>query len=214
MFSDYWWDAYLWNINGIVVWPVWLTLLCIAVVLIIQMIEFSQKRKRNSVLIFTCIVGSLLMPFTGEFSGELAFRQACAKDAGFKVYKKQTIPKSELFPISSRADAKGKNSMLIYEDYGFEINQTWFEERFLYAGENSKYIHDYEGVKYSNYKFIEIKSNQILSEYKNYYGYSGFMSQGIRMCEKVNNIVSQEILQKRVNGHLRQVFNLEGIRYE
>jgi hypothetical protein len=214
MFSDYWWDAYLWNINGIVVWPVWLTLLCIAVVLIFQMIEFSQKRKRNSVLIVACIIGCLLMPFTGEFSGELAFRQACAKDAGFKIFEKRVIPKSELLRISSRNDAKGRNPILIYGKLGYEINQEWFEQRYSYISENNKNQNNYKGVRYSEYKFLDAETKEILSHYKNYYGYPGFLSQGIRMCEKVNNIVSQEILQKRVNGHLRQVFNLEGIRYE
>jgi hypothetical protein len=211
MFSDYWWDAYLWNINGIVVWPVWLTLLCIAAVLIVQMIAVAQKRKRNSVLIVVCIVGSLLLPFTGEFSGELAFRQACAKDAGFKVYKKQTIPKSQLLPITSRADAKGKNLRLIYENYGFEINQVWFEQRYLYVTEYSKYKPLYKGSKYIDRKIVDKESQITFSQYRNYYGYPGFLSGGIRMCEKVNKRVAEEIERKKNFGQLMQTFDLEEI---
>jgi hypothetical protein len=211
MFSDYWWDAYLWNIDGIGVWPVWLTLLVITFVLTIQMISSAEKRKRNSVLIVACVVGSLLMPFTGEFSGELAFRQACEKDAGFKVYKKQTIPKSELFPISSRADAKGKNSTLIYEGYGFEINQAWFEQRYLYITQFSKYNSSYKGVEYAIRSIVEKDKQEVLSQYKNYYGYPGFMSQAVRMCEKVNIRVAEEIERKMTFSQLIQTFDLKKI---
>jgi hypothetical protein len=215
MFSDYWWDAYLWNIDGIGVWPVWLTLLVITFVLTIQMISSAEKRKRNSMLITGCIIVSLLIPFTGEFSGELAFRQACAKDAGFKVYKKQNIPKSQLLPISSRADAKGKNLKLVYENYGFEINQIWFEKRFLDITTFSKYSPSYKGVEYVTSSIVEKGTREVLSIDKNYYGYPGFMSQTVRMCESVNIRVEEEMnLKRREGGRLILTFGLMGVRYE
>jgi hypothetical protein len=215
MFSDYWWDAYLWNINGIVVWPVWLTLLCIAVVLIVQMIAIAQKRKRNSVLIVVCIMVSLLIPFTGEFSGELAFRQACSKDAGFKIYEKQSIPDSELLTINNRDDAKGNNLYLIYENFGFEINQQWFEDRYSLETKFSKYNPSYNGVKYVIRNITEKDSGALLSQSKNYYGYPGFMSGGVRMCQDVNKRFAEERNWKRkAGGRLVLTFNLEGVRLE
>ena len=129
-FSEYWWDAYLWNIDGMVVWPVWVTLLCIAVVLIFQMVAVIEKRKRNSVLIVMCIVGSLLMPFTGEFSGELAFRQACARDAGLTVFRAVNIPSEYVKSIDSTTDTSIK--LYMSKKLGIKIDREYYEKNFSF----------------------------------------------------------------------------------
>jgi pyruvate-formate lyase-activating enzyme len=88
---------------------------------------------------------------------------------------------------------------------------VWFEQRYLYVTEYSKYKPLYKGSKYIDRKIVD-KENQItFSQYRNYYGYPGFLSGGIRMCEKVNKRVAEEIERKKNFGQLMQTFDLEEI---
>jgi hypothetical protein len=177
MLSEFWWDAYLWNIDGIVVWPVWLALLCIAVVLTVQMSRDSEKRKRNTTLIAACFLGSLLMPFTGEFSGDLAFRQACAKDVGLTIYKKIPIGEGLLIPMENVKNKKFKNSPFEFETYGLMVDEDVFRKNYSYSRE----VINVNEVKGFNYTISNIKTGQIYSKFINYYGYKGF-SEGARKC--------------------------------
>jgi hypothetical protein len=203
MLSKYWWDAYLWNIDGITVWPVWFLLLSIALVLLIQMALKPTKRKIKSLALVICIVVSLYMPFTGHFDDELAFRQACAENAGLTIHKSVEMPPSMILPIDPEIGPKGKNNLLIFRNQGYEIDESWFSSNFLFTLKNGK-----DDIKFS---FGEIRNKQngkLISIFKTYYGYSGFLSGGIRMCEDVFPNLKEE-LNKNDIYQLQYTFGIE-----